>query len=84
VLSKLEPGDLNMMLTNPANEVLEYLAKTAQNNPSWAILNLTNVLKKLDPADLNKLLTTHGEVLNSLEKVLNIWFRYYLVLSLII
>jgi hypothetical protein len=67
VLGKLNFADLNTMLTKDS-EVLSFLVKATQDNPSWAIFNLTNVLKKLDPADLNRLLTSHGEVLNSLKK----------------
>jgi hypothetical protein len=76
VLSKLELGDLNTMLTNPANGVLEYFVKAVQEGDpedlGYGLYKLADVITKLDPADLNRLLTSHGEVLDSLKKALEI------------
>jgi hypothetical protein len=85
VLPRLKADNLNSILTNPENRVLDVFVKATQKGDFDVFAcALSGLPEDLDPANLNRLLTTHGEVLDSLKKVLNIWFRDYLVLSLII
>jgi hypothetical protein len=60
-LSKLEPDDLNEMLTNPTNVVLECLMKVAQDGNAE---HLATVLCRLDPGNRNAvLIRDNGKVL---------------------